>query len=465
MVMVLPGIGGSVLETMSGSPIWGQGLRQLAGALVDPARLSLTEHPRLRPVDVLGSTRILPWKVVPGYDGLMRQLIKEFGLSADDIDVARDDVQPKPGASVVLFPYDFRLGVSAAAGRLAAEVARRLADRFEKRQQVVVLAHSMGGLVARFWLGPLRGARCCRALITLGTPHRGAPKALDWLVNGVRVGPGPVAALTSSLLTDAAAVLREWPSIYDLLPRYRAVRDEESGSEHYPHELGSASFQKRAQAGFDMHREIETAWDALDPVQRPEVLALFARGHATPSRAVLRGGRVRVTKADAEWLPNVGWRGDGTVPAMSAIPIELTNKVAARRAVAERHVPMVTCAAAVDVLQEYGAESFESLRGDAPDRPWLGLDLDEVVAAGEPFTVGAELLGTTDVEGATAWLRVGPEGNPATAERLSMTGTDGRWEIRVPGLAPGAYRIGVEAVNVPRVDRVLGGDVVGVIEP
>jgi hypothetical protein len=26
-------------------------------------------------------------------------------------------------------------------------------------------------------------------LITVGTPHRGAPKALDWLVNGVRVGP------------------------------------------------------------------------------------------------------------------------------------------------------------------------------------------------------------------------------------------------------------------------------------
>jgi hypothetical protein len=46
-----------------------------------------------------------------------------------------------------------------------------------------------------------------------------------------------------------------------------------------------------------------------------------------------------------------------------------------------------------------------------------------------------------------------------------MTGTDGRWEIRVPALAPGTYRIGVEAVNVLRVDRVLGGDVVGVIEP
>ena len=43
---------------------------------------------------------------------------------------------------------------------------------------MIVVAHSMGGLVARYWMGPLGGWRVCRALITLGTPHRGAPKAL-----------------------------------------------------------------------------------------------------------------------------------------------------------------------------------------------------------------------------------------------------------------------------------------------
>ncbi|MGQ0777761.1 MAG: lipase/acyltransferase domain-containing protein [Pseudonocardiales bacterium] len=468
VVVVIPGIGGSVLETVGGQPIWGQGRRQLAEALWDPARLSLAEHPSLRPVDLLGSTRILPWKVVPGYDDLVRHLTNEFGLTDDDIDVARDSadgVQPKPGASVVLFPYDFRLGVRAAAEQLAAEMKRRLADRAEKRRQVIVLAHSMGGLVARYWLGPLRGARYCQALITLGTPHRGAPKALDWLLNGVRVGPGPVAALTSTLLADAAAVLREWPSTYDLLPRYRAVRDEESGREHYPHELGSAPFAKRAQAAFDMHQEIETEWQALDPAERPEVLALFARGHATPSRAVRRGDRVRITKTDAEWQPNAGWRGDGTVPALSAIPIELSEDVRARRAVPDRHGPMAGCAAAVEVLREYEAEPFGSVRGDAPDRPWLGLDLDEVVAAGEPFTVAAELLGSTAVEGASAWLRVAPDGGPTTAQPLRMTGADGRWQATVPGLAPGIYQVSVEAVNVPRVDQVLGGDVIGVIEP
>jgi triacylglycerol esterase/lipase EstA (alpha/beta hydrolase family) len=57
----------------------------------------------------------------------------------------------------------------------------------------------MGGLVARYWLGGLCAsvkprAGDCAALITVGTPHHGAPKALDWLVNGIRVGRAPSSA-------------------------------------------------------------------------------------------------------------------------------------------------------------------------------------------------------------------------------------------------------------------------------
>jgi hypothetical protein len=65
------------------------------------------------------------------------------------------------------------------------------------------------------WLGPLGGWEVCRALVTLGTPHRGAPKALDWLVNGPRVGGLPV--------PRTADVLAEWPSMFELLPRYPGV--------------------------------------------------------------------------------------------------------------------------------------------------------------------------------------------------------------------------------------------------
>ena len=471
LVVVIPGIGGSVLETLDGTPAWGQGRRALVGAALNPTRLSLAEHPTLRPVGLVASTRVLPWQVVPGYDGLVRQIVNAFRLHDTDVDVARDDTEPNSGASVLLFGYDFRAGVPAAAERLHAAIERRLAGLTgdARRKKVIIVAHSMGGLVARYWLGPLHGAASCRALVTLGTPHRGAPRALDWLVNGVRLGPGPVGALSGRLLGPATEVLREWPSTYHLLPRYRAVRDEATGEELYPHELGTASWQPfttRAAEAFGMHRDIEDSWAELDEPARPEVLAMFARGHGTAGRAVLAGGRVRVTKDDAEWLPNVGWRGDGTVPALSAFPIEVADDVRARRAVPDRHGPMAASTVAVDVLREYEGEPTGSVRGDTPERPWLGLDFDDVLAAGEPFPVAAQLLGADDVEGAVAWLRITPDDGDTPAPRapLRMSGSDGRWEATVPALAPGRYRLAVEAVDVPRVDQVDGTDVIGVIE-
>jgi triacylglycerol esterase/lipase EstA (alpha/beta hydrolase family) len=48
-----------------------------------------------------------------------------------------------------------------------------------RQARVIVVAQSMGGLVAG-----LGGALDRQALITLGTPHRGSPKALDWLSTG-----------------------------------------------------------------------------------------------------------------------------------------------------------------------------------------------------------------------------------------------------------------------------------------
>lgn len=472
LVVVIPGIGGSVLETVSGSPIWGQGLSGLVKPLIEPARLSLAENKTLRPTCLLPSTHVLPWKAVPGYDDLVRQLINTFRLADGDVDIARDGPPRKPGASVVLFPYDFRLGVAVAAGRLRHEVDQRLAELAaqERRKRVIVVAHSMGGLIARFWLGPLGGARYCDVLVTLGTPHRGAPKALDWLLNGVRVGPGPVGALTSRLLRDATAVLQEWPSTYELLPRYQAVRDEASGSLCYPHELAATEdwFRKRAHEAFGIHRRIEDEWPAPDSPDRPDVLALFARGHATPSRTVCTGGgQVRVSKADAEWQPNFGWRGDGTVPAISAYPIELSDTPLARRAVPERHGPMATTAAAVEAVREYEAESTASLRGDAPESPWLGLDVDDVVAAGEPFPLATKLLGAESIDGAAAWVTVNQDGPGAEAwlSPQPMTDEGGWWQATVPGLAPGSYRVTVEVVNVPRWDRVTNHEVVGVIEP
>lgn len=43
--------------------------------------------------------------------------------------------------------------------------------------QVDIVAHSMGGLAARYYIQELGGSKKVRRLITLGTPHRGALRA------------------------------------------------------------------------------------------------------------------------------------------------------------------------------------------------------------------------------------------------------------------------------------------------
>ena len=160
-----------------------------------------------------------------GYERLMTALGALPGAVVDDGHPDRR----VPDANVVAFPYDFRQSITEAAERLAADVTGRLSALGGAGEpgRVIVVAHSMGGLVARYWMGPLGGWRVCRALITLGTPHRGAPKALNWVVGGVRVG--------GRVWQGVTGLFREWPSVTELLPRYPAIWDETTQTALYPH--------------------------------------------------------------------------------------------------------------------------------------------------------------------------------------------------------------------------------------
>lgn len=92
-----------------------------------------------------------------GYWLPMSKLLTQAGVSHYGI-----DLEP-PGASI----DDFVPQVRAAVERLCAETGSK---------QVIVLAHSMGGLVARAYLRRHGDARIAR-VITLGTPHHGTALA------------------------------------------------------------------------------------------------------------------------------------------------------------------------------------------------------------------------------------------------------------------------------------------------
>src|SRR5262249_32157320 len=94
---------------------------------------------------------------------------------------------------------------------LAAVVARRVEQlaRNYRCEHVELVGHSEGGLIGRYYVQKLDGARRVRHLITLGTPHRGTP----WAYPGYVVG-------------------RILPSLRQMVPGSRLLRD--LADQHFP---------------------------------------------------------------------------------------------------------------------------------------------------------------------------------------------------------------------------------------
>jgi hypothetical protein len=475
LVVVVPGIGGSVLE-QSGTVLWDAGLGSVARLGVAAHRLSLADAPVVRPAGLIRSRAVVPgWTVVCGYDRLMAALARLPGAVVDDGHPDRR----VPDANVVAFPYDFRTSIVDAAGRLAAEVTARLAAVGGSGEpgRVIVVAHSMGGLVARYWMGPLGGWRVCRALVTLGTPHRGAPKALNWLVGGVRIG--------GRTWQGATRLFREWPSVAELLPRYPAVWDATAGAALYPHELPVDWLRPAARKAFGVHEDIEAAWEQV-PRSGPEFVPRIGWSHTTMDAAWWDGTQLMVRKQAPSWLSAPGWekdRGDGTVPAISALPVGLENWAVTGIRVRERHSRLPYARAMIAEIcariQDYegrprpvpGQLAYREAEEHAAA---IDLDVDEMYAPGEPVPVRVRLREVgADVRGVAvaAVLRLvsgpGAQGEMGAAEPVRLAWDEGggcfAGEVRPAGA--GVYDLAVMAEAVPGAGDLAVTESVAVIEP
>ncbi|MFB6393595.1 esterase/lipase family protein [Polymorphospora lycopeni] len=440
LVVVVPGIGGSVLARpgQPDAPLWSVGWtdRRL---LRRPELLSLAETPALEPVGLIRSLRPVPfWTAVPGYEGLLKAL-------------------GHPHPTVLPVPYDFRLGVAPAAERLADRVEERLRELWpggNHAGRVIVVAHSMGGLVARHWIGLGGGDAYCRALITLGTPHWGAPKALNVLANGILVKGLPA----FSGLRD---VLRQWPSIAELLPRYQAVVDARpahvggTGGLLYPYELPLPWHEWGADpaAAYRLHVDIEQAWAKL-PRDGTKVVPRVGYGHGTLRAAAWDGEGVRVT-SDPLSFPRLGrWDGelgDGTVPAYAAVPVEMADEPPDDFLMPYRHGRFAAMTAVADLTARYeGRGDLRPFRG-VQHPAVLGADLDEVQVAGEPVDVAASIRGDdVDTAGVRVWAVVE---DPATGrpafDDVEFVADAGGYRTVLPPLPPGTYTVRLSAREVP----------------
>ena len=100
----------------------------------------------------------------------------------------------------------------------AQELAKYIEAHFpDKNTQIDIIAHSMGGLIARIYIQTLGGAARVHNLLFLGTPHRGSANVFKTLDQGwgfwKNLAAGGLGSIRETILT--------FPSVYQLLPSYQ----------------------------------------------------------------------------------------------------------------------------------------------------------------------------------------------------------------------------------------------------
>jgi hypothetical protein len=435
LVIVLPGITGSVLE-QHGREAWsfsvgagwqalrtrGESINALALDGDDPDVDDLGDG--VRAVRIVHRAHSLP--------GLHKNLGYGPLLSA---------LRERLGAEVIEFPYDWRRDNRASARALRRVVHERLPLWREASgaadAKVVLVAHSMGGLVSRYYLECLDGWEECRALVTFGTPYRGAPSALDYLANGYK-----------KLFLDVSEAMRSFTSVYQLLPRYPMVELGHGQVARVSEAVGIPHVDaNRARDALAFHAAIDTAVEQHQGAAKYSLIPIVGMRQPTLQSAQLVDGRCVMSRN----LP-VGWPaeladGDGTVPRASATPIELSTEVR-DTFLSERHAALQVNAELLEQIcmkleQLHVAEFLSHVRGAPPSprrerAPAVAIELDDAYAAGESVVIRATTINyvepITNLQASV--VPIEPGGTPRS---LAMRWTGEAYEVAFEGLSPGPY--------------------------
>jgi len=464
LLVILPGITGSVLVKKGFGPIWAPAPQMISSCLFSlghaAEHLALKDHDPSYD-DGVEATELVPFTLVPGlarfdgYTGLKKALFDGFRLT-----VGRHDQPDGAAANYFEFPYDWRRDNRATAARLKALIDRELpkwrSSTDDPKAKVVFLAHSMGGLVARYYIEVLEGFANTKALITFGTPYRGSVEAIDYFANGyVKFG---------LQLQGLTAALRTLPSMYQLLPRYPAVWDRDhhwkrvfevkQPIDHLSRAAAKAAYE-------NLYCAIDEAYERNRhiPEYEVELLPVFGWGQQTAQSASINSvGTVTISGDFPPSVDPVFANGDGTVPRVSAIPIELNDKplrwwgVNQKHATLQNHKELIA-----NLTQNLAALQGELKRparavGAAEAEKGIEVQVDELFAAGEPVTVRvrtSKSLEPTKVVAVIEQIAGESAGDFVPREIELKQQTDDRWVANLTDLPAGSFRIGIAPGDKP----------------
>jgi hypothetical protein len=293
VVVLVPGIMGSVLQR-DGQTIWPGPVHSL---LLPYRLLDELLDPDLQATDLIRS-----YWFSAQYDSLIHDLGK-CGFHEKD-------------GTLVVFPYDWRKPNERAAELLAGRLDK-VVEQGGTEVEISLVAHSMGGLVCRFFLesgqfADRPGYLRVRRLIALATPHRGAPVALPRIL-----GQEKVLWLSADQVRRLANDPR-YPSAYQLLPGPRepyfwSYSDEEAYAVRNLYDAAVARRLGLEKASLEAADAIQARLGAQPPAH---VRYFCFSGTQMPTTSACwlqeEGAAYRAEKAERDSA------GDGTVPFWSS---------------------------------------------------------------------------------------------------------------------------------------------------
>jgi hypothetical protein len=319
-----------------------------------------------------------------------------------------------------------------------------------KDAKVILLAHSMGGLISRYYLEVLEGWPDCKALFTFGTPYRGSINAIDFLVNGQKL----------LKVVDLTDVLRSLPSVYQLLPRQPVLKIDDG-------------YQSIAQATIPLpninpnmaldaekfHDEIEAAvnrhLDDAKYLRSYKVIPIVGIKQTTKQSALLADGKITISETELpQGIDPIYGDGDGTVPYWSAIPQELSYEYR-ETYIAEQHGAIQSNTEVLrqvrDRIRGMQAQGLGDIRGpevlpDIAEKAAISLSVGDLYQVGETITIRAQLKDTQqDFGGIQAEIR--SLTGESSLQPLQLNQTGDRWSVETGDLAPGVYQVTVQTVQ------------------
>jgi pSer/pThr/pTyr-binding forkhead associated (FHA) protein len=283
-IVFIPGFGGSNLWR-GNEKVW-PNVRRLFLDL-DMFRITEKNHEALEARGLVDDVVVIPNLLkLDQYGKLIEYLEEAFGYES--------------GNDLMEFAYDFRHDVRHAAKQLAAAL-----DGWRVKPPITLICHSLGCLVARYYVERLGGKAKVGRLILMGGPNSGVPKAALALLQGPH-------SLPFGLLDDKLRnTLSTFISTYQTLPTVECLTDQAGRTIHA---LDDDSWLPAAQRRL-LHAAKEFRTELGTRSSVPTV-CIFGYGIKTITKVQLeRDAQGLVRKADACVEP----AGDSTIPEFSPL--------------------------------------------------------------------------------------------------------------------------------------------------